>query len=142
MNKFQNVNFRSFEDFFDYLPENEAVIVEQLRDLIIASIPEVKEKLSFNVPFFSKHRTICFVWPGSVPWGGIREGVQLGFTQGHLLSDEDGYLNAGNRKYVRIRTFNDLSDIDHSLVRSLLFEATLIDEEYRKAAKVRRPKRS
>ncbi len=139
MNKFQNINFRSLDDFFDYLPENELVIVEQLRDLVLASIPEVKEKLSFNVPFFRKHRTICFIWPGAVPWGGIREGVQLGFVQGHLLTDEHNYLSAGNRKQVRIKTFNDLREIDHDIVRSLLFEATVIDEEYRNAAKTRKP---
>lgn len=138
MNKFQNVNFRSLEDFFDYLPENEAVIVESLRDLILETIPEPTEKLSYNVPYYRRFKNICFIWPGSVPWGGIKEGVQLGLIQGHILMDEDNYLEMGKRKYVKTRRFFHLRDIDHAKVRSLLIEATSIDDELRRTAKKKR----
>jgi uncharacterized protein YdhG (YjbR/CyaY superfamily) len=75
MNKFQNVNFRSIADFFDHLPSDEALIVVQLRDLIKATLPEVTEKLSYNVPFYKRHKNICYLWPGAVPWGNVKEGV-------------------------------------------------------------------
>jgi hypothetical protein len=74
MNRFQNVKFRSVADFFDHLPDHETIIVNQLRDLIKATLPEVTEKLSYNVPFYKKHKRICYIWPSAVPWGNVKEG--------------------------------------------------------------------
>ena len=129
MNKFQPVDFQDLDDLFSFLPEHELKIVEALRGLVYECIPQVKEKLSYNVPFFRAHKTICFIWPGSVPWGGTFEGVQFGFTYGHLLTDENGYLAAGKRKYVRTKTFKSLKEIDFDQLRSLLFEAAEIDAQ-------------
>ena len=126
MNKFQPVDFQDLDDLFEFLPEDELQIVKLLRSIIYECIPEIKEKLSYNVPFFKLKKTICFIWPGSVPWGGTFEGVQLGFSKGHLLSHA-GYLDAGKRKFVRIKTFKPPQDIDFEIVRNLLYEAAEID---------------
>lgn len=129
MNKFQPVDFQDLDDLYAFLPDDELKMVKALRDLVYECIPEIKEKLSYNVPFFRLHRNICFIWPGSVPWGGTFEGVQFGFTKGYLLENEDGFLSAGKRKYVRIRKFRSLADIDFEKMRLLLFEAQIIDAE-------------
>lgn len=131
-NRFQpGISFKTVDDCLEYLPEHERVVVEALRELILEQIEGVKEKLSFNVPFYSRHQTICFIWPGAVPWGGTRAGVQLGFAKGLLLPD-DGYLSKGNRKSVFIRTFYNRKDIDFGKVRQLLTEAEIIDNEFKK----------
>ncbi|OEK02861.1 hypothetical protein BFP97_15605 [Roseivirga sp. 4D4] len=127
MNKFQPIDFQDLDDLFAFLPEQELKLVEVLRNLVFECIPEVKEKLSYNVPFFRGRKTICFIWPGSVPWGGTFKGVQFGFTKGHLMLNEDGYLEAGTRKYVRTKTFRSLQEIDFEKLRSLLYEAAIID---------------
>ncbi|RNC85322.1 MAG: DUF1801 domain-containing protein [Balneola sp.] len=132
MNKFQNLNFSSLGDFLDYLPDNELEIVEELRALVYECIPDCKEKLSYNVPFFSRNRTICFIWPGSVPWGTIKEGVILGFSRGNLLSDYAGYLEKGTRKSVYTKTFLHVDEIDPQLIRDYLFEALEIDSHSNK----------
>ncbi len=129
MNKFQPVDFQDLDDLYAFLPEAELQLVNALRDLVYECIPEVKEKLSYNVPFFRVRKTICFIWPGSVPWGGTFEGVQFGFTKGHLILDADQYLEAGTRKYVRTKTFQSLQAIDFENMRSLLYEAAIIDKE-------------
>jgi len=129
MNKFQPIDFQDLDDLYAFLPDAELKIVELLRGLIYECIPEVKEKLSYNVPFFWARKTICFVWPGSVPWGGTFEGVQFGFVRGHLMLNEDEYLEAGNRKYVRVKTFHSLQEIDFEKLRALLYEAAAIDAE-------------
>lgn len=131
MNKFQPIDFQDLDDLLAFLPEDELKIVEALRNLVYGCIPQVKEKLSYNVPFFRVRKTICFIWPGSVPWGGTFEGVQFGFTYGHLLTDEKNYLEAGKRKYVRTRTFKSLKEIDFDQLRTLLFEAAEIDSQKR-----------
>ncbi|MBO3699868.1 DUF1801 domain-containing protein [Roseivirga sp. E12] len=129
MNKFQPVDFQDLDDLYAFLPEDELNVVKLLRGLVYECIPEVKEKLSYNVPFFRGRKTICFIWPGSVPWGGTFEGVQFGFVRGHLMLNEDGFLDAGKRKYVRTKTFYSVQEIDFEKLRSLLYEAAIIDAE-------------
>lgn len=129
MNPFQNVSFSSVGDFLSTLPDDELKLVEQLRKLVFSCIPDVKEKLAYNVPFFYRHSRICFIWPGSVPWGKTPEkGVTLGFCKGHLLPDPS-YLNINGRKEVYTKTFYAVREIDMDAVRQLLYEAVVIDEE-------------
>lgn len=131
MNKFQNIHFSSIGDFLDYLPENELEIVEELRRIVYECIPDVKEKLSYNVPYFSRKRRICFIWPASVPWGNVSlDGVQFGFANGYLLNDDLNYLEKGNRKQVYTKTYHSADEVDASILRSYIFEALSIDENF------------
>ena len=132
MNKFQNVNFRSVGDFLDFLPEDELRIVEVLRKLVLDSIPDCKEKLSFNVPYYSRHANICFIWPSSIPWGAVEQGVSLGFAKGNLLSAQHNYLESKGRKSIRSKNFNSIQEINTDLIRGLIYEAVEVDSEQRK----------
>jgi hypothetical protein len=133
MNKFQPVKFRNVDEFLEYLPENELVIVECLRQLIRDSIPECREKLAYNVPFYYKHSRICFIWPHSVPWGNVKiNGVQLGFCNGYLLKDKPNYLEKGDRKQVTWKAFTSVNEIETDLLRSFIHEATIIDESMKR----------
>lgn len=128
-NKFQDVDFSNVDEFLHYLPQDHLKIVESLRALVLECIPDVKEKLSYNVPFYHRFGRICFIWPSSVQWGTTkRSGVDIGFCRGDLLADP-GYLEIGNRKQVYVKTFNDVKEIDHYMLRQLLYEAVVIDEE-------------
>jgi len=125
----QNVNFGSIGEFLDYLPDTERKIVDILRHIVQDSIPDVKEKLSYNVPYFSRYYRVCFIWPAAVPWGNVKlNGVQLGFCNGYLLQDEDDYLEKGNRKQVYSKTFHTIKEIDEPLIRSFIYEAVAVDE--------------
>jgi hypothetical protein len=127
--KLQKLNFSSIEDFLSYLPDDEEVIVEYLRNIVLECIPDVREKLSYNVPYYYRHSRICFIWPSSVPWGNVPQyGVQLGFCNGNLLTDDDHYLEKGRRKKVYIKTFAEKSEIDVNLIKAYLYEAVEIDE--------------
>lgn len=125
----QSVNFRNLEDFLGYLPENQLVIVEKLREIVLECIPDAEEYLSFNVPYYRRNKSICFIWPGAVAWGSKTwDGVEFGFTYGNLLSDTAGYLDRGNRKQVYTRRFYRPEDIHEDLLRAYLFEAAEIDD--------------
>ena len=127
-NKFQPVSFTTVDDFFEYITSQELLLVKALRHIIFESIPGISEKLSYNVPFYSLHKRICFIWPASIPWGKVKgNGVQLGFINGHLLGDTVGYLEENNRQYLRSRTFTQLSEEDVLIIKSLLHEAAAID---------------
>ena len=127
-NRFQPIAFTNVRDFLAYLPPEELEMVELLRTIVLESIPDCKEKLAYNVPFYYRHSRICFIWPGSVPWGKTKEGVEMGFCKGHLLSDSS-YLNAGDRKEVYIKTFQNVKEMNVAQLHALLYEAVLIDEE-------------
>jgi hypothetical protein len=126
------------------LPHEEQVMVKKLRALVIECIPQATEKsyYDFGIPFYRRNRLICFIWPPSVVWepGADHEkrkgkGVSLGFNQGNLMSNEDGVLLAEGRKQVYVMYFKKLNDIDEARVRSLLFEAAMIDEQFTKNKK-------
>lgn len=126
----QNVKFQSVAEFLAFLPPEELEVVEFLRQLIYDCIPDVSEKLSYNVPYFKRHKTICFLWPGSVLWGKKQTytGVRFGFTQGHLLSDELGHFKLEGRKQVAWRDFQSIEEIDVELLQMYIYEAAVIDE--------------
>src|ERR1041385_235099 len=94
--KMQDVDFKSIEEFLELLPIGERKIVDALRKLVLECIPDSEEKISYNVPFYRRHYNICYIWPPSITWDGFaHEGVKLGFTYGHLLQDEIGFLERG-----------------------------------------------
>lgn len=128
--KMQNVSFQNVDEFLDFLSEEELKIVTVLRTLVLDCLPNCKEKLSFNVPFYFLNKSVCFIWPASVTWGKKEtyKGVRIGFAKGYLLSDEMGYLEKGNRKQVYWRDIERLEESDIELLKSYLFEAAIIDE--------------
>jgi hypothetical protein len=130
---FQNgIKFQSFVEFWEYLPENERIITDVLRQIVLTNLPVgCKEKLTFNVPYYYGKRRICLIWPGSIPWGGIREGVLLGFCYGNRLEDSGGYLTHGTNKQVYYKIYKSVDEIDETAITSLLNEALKIDNAFR-----------
>ena len=129
--KMQAVSFRNVEEFLDFLPEEELVIVECLRNLIYNCIPDVTEKLAYNVPYFKRHKNICFIWPASILWGKMKSysGVRLGFINVNLLNDEFAYLDKGNRRQMFCKDFVEITHDDIEIVKTFIFEAVILDEQ-------------
>jgi hypothetical protein len=136
-NKIQGLDFHSIDDFLEYLPEEELQVVKVLRSIVRSCMPDGREKLAYNVPFYYRHARICYIWPASVPWGGLRQGVCLGFCKGVLLTDEIHYLNKENKKEIASKLFTHVSDIDADLLKAYLYEAIELDEQ---AARLKREK--
>ena len=128
----QNVNFNTIDDFWDFLPEDELVIVEYLRNIILDCIPNCTEKLSYNVPYFKLRSNICFIWPASVLWGKKKtyEGVRLGFTKGYLMHDDINYLKKEGRKQVYWRDFKSIKEIDLEIIKAYIYDAVMVDETH------------
>jgi hypothetical protein len=126
--------FRDIDEFMAFLPEDELALVTCLRTLVMDCIPDCREKLSYNVPYYSLKRNICFIWPASVTWGKRKsyEGVRFGFTSGYLLTDEINYLDKGERKQVYWKDFGTIQEIDADLLKSYIFEAAELDGHYQK----------
>jgi hypothetical protein len=130
-NKMQNVSFKHVDDLLEWLPKDELKILQVLRHEVFSCIPQVNEKCSYNVPFYSGKKSICYIWPGSVWWGKKQSfvGVQFGFTRGHLLTNPDNHFEMGNRKQVISRIYQNPKEIDLEILRTTLFEAALLDTQ-------------
>ena len=126
------MKIKSLLQLFELLPENERIIVDVLRQIILENLPAYcKEKISYNVPFFYGNKGICIVWPSTIPRGGIREGVLLGFWYGNKLDDEGGYLIQGTNKQIFYKIYKSAEEIDEIAIIKLLKE--YIDWQQHKA---------
>ena len=125
------MKIKSLTELYDLLPENEMIIVDVLRSLIKDTLPDhCREKISYNVPFFYGKKGICIIWPSTIPRGGIKDGVLLGFWYGNRLSDEDHYLLHGTNKQIFYKIFKDPDQIDEKAIVKLLNEAIKLDEKW------------
>lgn len=126
--KLQNIT-----ELYEILPEDELLILDVLRNFVKKKLPEnFKEKLAYNVPYFYGNRRICLIWPSSIPFGGIKEGVLFGFCYGNLLKDEDNYLKHGTNKQVFYKIYKSVEEINFTALEKLLKEAVILDQSFQK----------
>ena len=130
------MKIKNLVELFSILPENERIIVDVLRQIILEMIPSYcKEKISYNVPFFYGNKGICIIWPSTVPRGGIKKGVLLGFWYGNKLKDNDHFLTHGNNKQIFYRIYHTPDEIDDRPIKKLLREAIKLDSTFGKIRK-------
>ena len=123
--------FQSFGDFWEHLPGNERALVDTLRQIVLENLPPYcTERFAYNVPCYYGKRRIALIWPASVPRGGIKAGVLLGFSQGHRLKDEDNYLTHGTNRVIFYKIYQKVSDINEHAIAKLLHEAAELDSGF------------
>ena len=133
------MKIKNLVELFSILPENERIIVDVLRQIILEMIPSYcKEKISYNVPFFYGNKGICIVWPSSVPRGGIKKGVLLGFWYGNKLKDNDHFLTHGTNKQIFYKIYQTPEEIDDRPIKKLLQEAIKLDSTFGKIKSIKR----
>ncbi len=125
------MKIRSLTELYDLLPEKELIIVDVLRSLVRDTLPDYcHEKISYNVPFFYGNKGICIIWPSTIPRGGIKKGVLLGFWYGNRLLDEDHYLIHGTNKQIFYKIFTDVDQIEPKAIVKILKVAIKLDEKW------------
>jgi Domain of unknown function (DU1801) len=128
MSQQSSIKIRSLVQLFDLLSENERIITDVLRQIVLENLPpNCKEKISFNVPYFYGKKGICIIWPSTIPRGGIKKGVLFGFWYGNKLNDVDRYLTHGTNKQIFYKIFLSPDEIDEPAIVQLLKEAVRID---------------
>lgn len=124
----QPPRFTSMLEFWEWLSPAERIIVDVLRQIITEALPAgYYEKLTNNVPYFFGRKRICMIWPASIPGGGVRSGVLLGFSYGNRLPDRHRYLDHGSNKRIFYKIYQRAEDIDAAAIESLLQEAVDVD---------------
>ena len=128
------MKIRNILDLLTILPEDEKIIVDVLRQIILETLPDYcREKISYNVPFFYGHKGICIIWPSTVPRGGIKKGVLLGFWYGNKLNDSDHFLSHGTNKQIFYKIYQTPDEIDEKPIKKLLKQAIKLDSRFKRA---------
>jgi Domain of unknown function (DU1801) len=123
------MKIKNLLELFALLPEDERIIVDVLRQIIIEALPPYcKEKISYSVPFFYGNKGICIIWPAAIPRGGIKKGVLLGFWYGNKLKDVDNFLTHGTNKQIFYKIYLSPEEIDDKPIKKLLKEAIKLDK--------------
>ena len=128
-------------DFSAALPKEENLIFKYLRSLILETEPRLVEKMNYGVPYFTRNRMVCFIWPISAPNAPTAKNqtwhdtiVSLGFCYGNQLSNAHKILLSEGRKQVfivRFRSLNDLKNLEQPIIETIC-EAVLVDESFAK----------
>jgi hypothetical protein len=122
---------KSLVHLYELLPENEKIIVDVLRHIITDALPAYcKEKISFNVPYFYGKKGICIIWPATIPRGGIKKGVLLGYWYGNKLKDKNNYLTHGTNKQIFYKIYQTPEEINAKEIVRLLKEAVQVDKSW------------
>ena len=131
MKSYASTKIRSLFQLYEILPDDERIIVDILRQIIIENIPATfKEKISFNVPFFYGKKGVCIIWPSTIPRGGIKKGALLGFWYGNKLKDADNYLTHGTNKQIFYKIYRSSEEIKEKAIVKLLKEAVELDKKW------------
>ena len=121
--------YKDFDSFLDALSPSEQRICLRIRELILQNFPTLKETWAYGAPFYKGRSRVCFLYPASLPYSGVKAGVNFGFNRGSLLSNEQGLLHMGDRKEVAYIAILTEKDIQEDLFLEILHEAVILDNE-------------
>lgn len=109
-------------------PQREIMTI--LRSWILDTGRHTQEKISNKIPFFEFYGNLCYL-------NALKEGVDLGFVHGHILSNEQHLLESKGRKQVKSVTFYSVAEVEEheDEIRRLLNEAAILNEYHFKRKK-------
>jgi len=125
------MNVRNFINE-QHQPQREIMTI--VRSWILDLGPHTQEKISYKIPYFSFYGAMCYINPHE-------DGVDLGFTKGYELSNDQGILEAKGRRQVKSVTFHSVAELEENedTIRHILNEAAILNE-YRFKRKVKKKK--
>ena len=87
----------------------------------LSSFPSVTSRIRYRIPFYYVKSWICYLNPIG------DQQVEIAFTRGNELSNEQGLLRSNGRKQVRGITFSRLQDIPEAPLAAIIQEAIILD---------------
>ena len=117
------MNFSSAVDaYIGNIPEQEQMLWETLRQIILEQSPKIVEEIKYRIPFYSYKGMLCYLNPNKAG------GVVLGLCRGNQLSNEQGLLVASDRKMIRHIIINSVEEAEQLPLPEVLQEALMVNE--------------
>ena len=115
-------------DIDDYIESKDTSLkslLSHLRKVIMLSHANIREQISWNLPFFYCFDHLCYL---SIT--KKTKGVEVCFVKGFHLNNESGLLDAKDRKLIKGITFTSLKDYEEKeeAFLEILQEAVLFNE--------------
>ncbi|TAJ09031.1 DUF1801 domain-containing protein [Marinilabiliaceae bacterium JC017] len=96
-------------------------LLQYLHDQLM-KYPDVSCKIRYRIPFYKRKNWFCYLNPK-------KDGsVEMAFTNGKALSNEQGLLDAKDRQQITGVTLKRLDEIPHQSIIQIIQEALLVDE--------------
>ncbi len=112
---------KTVDNYIDQINPDFIPAVLKLRSILINTLPGIKEKISYSIPFYYYYGPICYI--------NVRKNyVDLGFTKGYALTNRLNVLDMKNRKQVASMKFYKEKDINEGFIKEILIEAASINE--------------
>lgn len=108
---------RLVDAYIESLPETKREIAEAIRELILTTVPDVEEKLSFKIPFYHYFGMFCYL-------NEVEEGIDVGFCRGKDLVFEWPQLELRDRVMVASVIITSKKEIQTFQVEQLLLAAS------------------
>lgn len=105
---------RALLNYFHYLLTKEVGLIDKIR---------------YKIPFYDHKSWICYLNPKK------DGGVELAFVKGNQLSNEQGLLQAYDRKQIRGITFYKVAEIPEREILEIIQEALILDESVKKSSR-------
>lgn len=111
-------------------PEHIQPLYHKLRTIILSCADSIEEKMRYGIPFFDYYGWFCYLSPYKKD-----KGVYIAFLRGFELSNEQGILEAGDRKMVKTITYTSIKDINEEVLLEIIHEALWLNEQHFKKKK-------
>lgn len=108
---------RKVDDYIESLPDAKREIAEALRELILTTVPQVEEKLSFKIPFYHYFGMFCYL-------NEVEEGIDVGFCRGKDLVFAWPQLQLRGRVMVASVVITEKKEIQTLRLEHLLLAAS------------------
>lgn len=108
------------EIFIDECEEPARSIMIYLHEVLTNELG-LKPKIRYKIPFYDSKSWICYLNPQK------DKSVELAFTRGNELSNEQGMLENKGRKQIMGVCFSSLESIPHNSLMEVLLEAIELD---------------
>ena len=124
---------RKVDAYIESLPDEQAVLMQQLRELILNTVNGVEERFSYGLPFYHFHGMFCYLKPEAA-------GVALSFLRGRDLAVAFSQLETKNRAIVASITIKSKKDFNRLETSQLIAAAAEWNREAKllKVAMVKR----
>ena len=106
---------KAIDDYIAALPPQQSVMVDYLRQTILATSEIITERMSYGIPFFYADKPLCYLNPSN-------KGVDVGFYYGNKLKPRPELI-VGKRKMVRSIFFAWEDEVETVLIQEVVKES-------------------
>lgn len=118
------------EDYINDQTTETGTILRWLRSIINNAAPGVREEVKWKVPFYTyQKRALCYLNVLKTTRSSQPVQVELAFSEGKHLPDEDGRLQGRGRKLIKSLIIETVADGNEERVRTYVQEALLRIEQ-------------